>query len=92
MGLLIDGAWQDQWYDTTQSGGKFIRSDSQFRNWVTLDGAPGPSGRGGFAGATASRSIFFSCPAGPSPAKTFNSLIVLLKAPAGPSQKQVTVT
>ncbi|MFO0875758.1 MAG: glutathione S-transferase family protein [Gemmataceae bacterium] len=48
MGLLIDGKWQDQWYDTAKSGGRFVRSDAQFRNWVTADGSPGPSGEGGF--------------------------------------------
>lgn len=48
MGLLVDGEWRDQWYDTVKSGGRFQRQDSAFRNWVTADGAPGPSGEGGF--------------------------------------------
>ena len=48
MGLLIDGIWHDRWYDTSASGGRFVRSDAQFRNWVTADGSPGPSGEGGF--------------------------------------------
>ncbi|UCG73659.1 MAG: glutathione S-transferase family protein [Chromatiales bacterium] len=48
MGLLVGGKWHDQWYDTNSSGGHFVRSKSQFRNWVTPDGAPGPSGEGGF--------------------------------------------
>ncbi|MEM7567000.1 MAG: glutathione S-transferase family protein, partial [Pseudomonadota bacterium] len=48
MGLLIDGEWHDQWYDTKKSGGKFVRSDAGFRNWVTPDGSAGPSGTGGF--------------------------------------------
>lgn len=48
MGLLIDGKWHDQWYDTSASCGRFIRSESQFRNWITADGSPGPSGEGGF--------------------------------------------
>lgn len=48
MGLLVDGKWIDQWYDTDATEGAFIRSDAQFRNWVTADGAPGPSGSGGF--------------------------------------------
>ncbi|MDN6185148.1 MAG: glutathione S-transferase family protein, partial [Lactococcus lactis] len=39
MGLLVDGKWYDQWYDTESTGGRFIRSDSQFRNWVTKDGS-----------------------------------------------------
>ena len=48
MGLLVDGTWQDQWYDTAGTGGRFVRKDSQFRHWVTPDGSPGPSGEGGF--------------------------------------------
>jgi len=48
MGLLQDGQWVDQWYDTKSSGGRFVCKDSAFRNWVTDDGAPGPSGDGGF--------------------------------------------
>ncbi len=48
MGLLIDGKWHDQWYDTKSSGGRFIRQTSQFRNWITPDGSSGPTGRGGY--------------------------------------------
>jgi putative glutathione S-transferase len=48
MGLLVDGKWHDQWYDTKSSGGRFIRTEAQYRNWLTADGAPGPSGEGGF--------------------------------------------
>jgi putative glutathione S-transferase len=48
MGLLVDGKWHDQWYDTASSGGRFVRSDAQFRNWITPDGSAGPTGTGGF--------------------------------------------
>ncbi len=48
MGLLIDGQWHDQWYDTASTGGRFVRTDAKFRHWVTADGQPGPSGQGGF--------------------------------------------
>ncbi|AAZ19427.1 probable IMP dehydrogenase/GMP reductase [Psychrobacter arcticus 273-4] len=48
MGLLVDGQWQDKWYDTEASGGRFEREDAGFRNWVTVDGSAGPSGQGGF--------------------------------------------
>jgi putative glutathione S-transferase len=41
MGLLVDGEWRDQWYDTSKSGGRFVRSDAQFRNAVTADGSSG---------------------------------------------------
>ena len=39
MGLLIEGKWQDQWYDTKSSGGKFVRKESVFRNWIKADGS-----------------------------------------------------
>ena len=48
MGLLVDGKWHDQWYDTSSTGGRFVRSDAQYRNWVTPDGSAGPTGEGGF--------------------------------------------
>ncbi|MFN3835340.1 MAG: glutathione S-transferase family protein [Glycocaulis sp.] len=48
MGRLVDGVWKDEWYDTESTGGKFERWDSVFRNWVTADGEPGPTGKGGF--------------------------------------------
>ncbi|MCW8842379.1 MAG: glutathione S-transferase family protein, partial [Rhodobacteraceae bacterium] len=64
MGLLVDGKWVDQWYDTNKTGGKFIRSESQFRNWITPDGAPGPSGKGGFAAESGRYHLYvsFACP------------------------------
>lgn len=42
MGQLIDGVWHDTRYDTKSTGGRFKRSVSAFRNWLTADGAPGP--------------------------------------------------
>lgn len=48
MGLLVEGVWRDQWYDTKKTGGRFERPQTQFRNWITPDGAPGPTGQGGF--------------------------------------------
>lgn len=48
MGLLIDGQWHDQWYDTDSNDGRFVRSEAQLRNWITSDGSPGPTGEGGF--------------------------------------------
>jgi putative glutathione S-transferase len=48
MGLLVDGVWQDQWYDTRSTGGRFERQASRFRNWVTPDGSAGPIGEAGF--------------------------------------------
>jgi len=48
MGLLVDGKWQDKWYDTDSTGGKFERDAAQFRNFVTADGSAGPTGDSGF--------------------------------------------
>ena len=64
MGLLIDGKWHDQWYDTSSTGGRFVRSDAQFRNWVTPDGEPGPSGAGGFKAEAGRYHLYVSlaCP------------------------------
>lgn len=48
MGLLVDGVWLDKWYDTESTGGRFVRGKAAFRNWVTRDGACGPTGASGF--------------------------------------------
>ncbi|WP_259780793.1 glutathione S-transferase family protein [Aestuariispira ectoiniformans] len=64
MGKLVDGQWVDQWYDTKSTGGKFVRKDSQFRNWVTADGEPGPSGEGGFKAEPSRYHLYvsYACP------------------------------
>jgi len=64
MGLLIDGVWQDRWYDTKSTGGRFERQQSRYRNWVTADGAAGPSGEGGFAAEAGRYHLYVSlaCP------------------------------
>ncbi|WP_250467414.1 glutathione S-transferase family protein [Caballeronia sp. GAFFF2] len=64
MGLLVDGQWQDKWYDTKSTGGRFVRKDAAFRNWVTADGAPGPSGEGGFKAEAGRYHLYVSlaCP------------------------------
>ncbi|WP_265516998.1 glutathione S-transferase family protein [Nitratireductor luteus] len=48
MGLLVDGVWHDQWYDTSKSGGRFERSKSQFGDFVTKDGTPAEGRERGF--------------------------------------------
>ncbi len=48
MGLLIEGKWQDRWYDTKESGGRFVRGQSQWRDWVTPDGRPAEGRTRGF--------------------------------------------
>ncbi|KQT45987.1 glutathionyl-hydroquinone reductase YqjG [Devosia sp. Leaf420] len=64
MGQLIDGEWSDKWYDTSKTGGKFVRSQSGFRNWVTADGSPGLTGEGGFAAEAGRYHLYVSlaCP------------------------------
>jgi putative glutathione S-transferase len=64
MGFLSDGVWNTDWYDTKQSGGEFKRSDSVFRNWVSADGSPGPTGAGGFAAESGRYHLYVSlaCP------------------------------
>ena len=64
MGLLIDGKWHDQWYDTKSTEGEFVRKAPQFRNWVTPDGAAGISGRGGFKAEPGRYHLYISlaCP------------------------------
>ena len=64
MGLLIDGEWRDKWYDTESTGGKFERSTSEFRNWVTADGSAGPSGKSGFQAQSGRYHLYvsYACP------------------------------
>ncbi|MDN6600163.1 MAG: glutathione S-transferase family protein, partial [Tetragenococcus koreensis] len=64
MGLLVDGKWYDQWYDTESTGGRFIRSDSQFRHWITKDGSAGPTGESGFQAEAGRYHLYVSlaCP------------------------------
>src|SRR3981081_3085772 len=45
MGTLVDGEWQDAGYETSLTG-HFERRPTTFRNWVTADGSPGPTGSG----------------------------------------------
>lgn len=63
MGLLIDGRWHDQWYESSKDGA-FQREQAQRRNWVTPDGSPGPTGTGGFAAQEGRYHLYVSlaCP------------------------------
>ncbi|HGA2576567.1 TPA: glutathione S-transferase family protein [Streptococcus agalactiae] len=64
MGLLVDGKWVDQWYDTASTGGKFVRTVTQFRHWVTKDSSAGPSGDAGFKAESGRYHLYVSlaCP------------------------------
>jgi putative glutathione S-transferase len=62
MGLLVEGRWQDQWYESKD--GTFQREQAQRRNWLTADGKPGPTGIGGFAAEAGRYHLYVSlaCP------------------------------
>lgn len=64
MGLLVEGKWHDKWYDTEKNDGRFIREESQYRNWITVDGSAGPSGEGGFKAEPGRYHLYISnaCP------------------------------
>lgn len=63
MGLLVNGEWHDQWYDTSKDG-RFKRSESAFRNWITAEGSAGPSGQDGFQAESGRYHLYVSlaCP------------------------------
>lgn len=64
MGQLMNGIWQNVWYDTAQSGGAYVRSVTTFRNWITPNGAPGLTGIGGFKAESGRYHLYVShaCP------------------------------
>ena len=64
MGQLVDGVWQDTWYDTKSTGGAFKRTTAKFRNWITADGSAGPSGGDGFKAESGRYHLYvsYACP------------------------------
>jgi putative glutathione S-transferase len=64
MGLLIDGVWSTDGYHQDEHDGRFVRDTASFRNWITPDGAPGPSGDSGFAAESGRYHLYVSlaCP------------------------------
>ena len=69
MGVLIDGVWQEQEpeadkTDAARGSGRFERAQTTFRNWVTPDGRPGPTGSDGFSAAPGRYHLYVSlaCP------------------------------
>ncbi|SIT70676.1 putative glutathione S-transferase [Ectothiorhodosinus mongolicus] len=64
MSLLINGELRPGWLEEETEDGEFIRQDSQFRSWITADGAAGPTGDSGFT-AEAGRYHLYVCLACP---------------------------
>jgi putative glutathione S-transferase len=64
MGRLVEGVWRDEGRDSTRSGGRFVRSETQFHNWITADGRAGPTGESGFAAEPGRYHLYVSlaCP------------------------------
>ena len=64
MGQLINGQWDENPNFPTSSDGAFRRPDASFRNWVTPDGAPGPSGAGGYRPESGRYHLYvsYACP------------------------------
>ena len=63
MGRMVDGVWQTN-EQIAAGDGHFHRAETTFRNWITPDGAPGPSGEGGFAAEPGRYHLYVSwaCP------------------------------
>ena len=64
MGLMVHGEWQDDDTIPSDARGHFVRAASRFRNWITVDGAVGPSGEGGFKAEPGRYHLFvsYNCP------------------------------
>ena len=64
MGLLVEGKWSTDWYDTKATDGRFVRQSAGFRNWITADGSSGLSGEDGFKAETDRYHLYVSlaCP------------------------------
>lgn len=64
MGMLVDGVWQKGWINTKKSGGRFVRSQSQWRDWVTADGKPAEGRERGFKAEPGRYHLYvsYACP------------------------------
>jgi glutathionyl-hydroquinone reductase len=64
--MLVNGKWSETWQpvQAKDEKGGFVRRESQFRNWITADGGPGPTGDGGFPAAAGRYHLYVSlnCP------------------------------
>jgi len=68
MGLLVDGAWHGddpgKEFGSRTKDGHFVRKVTAFHNFVTADGSPGPTGKGGFPAERSRYHLYVSlaCP------------------------------
>ena len=64
MGYLKNGEWHDEWAHNDEDSGEFERDESAFRSWITPDGSPGPTGKGGFPAEAGRYRLYISlaCP------------------------------
>ncbi|MFI0847295.1 glutathione S-transferase family protein [Mesorhizobium sp. IMUNJ 23232] len=64
MGQLVDGKWQDVWYSTRETGGRFVRSEAPWRDWVSADGKPAPGRTRGFTAEPGRYHLYvsYACP------------------------------
>lgn len=64
MGLLVEGSWQDSWYDTTSHAGRFAREASRYRHWISADGSVGATGDVGFKAESGRYHLYvsYACP------------------------------
>jgi len=64
MGMLVNGKWLTDAAFPANESGQFVRRETTFRNWVTRDGSPGPSGKGGFRAESGRYHLYVSlaCP------------------------------
>ena len=64
--MLVNGKWQETWQplQKVDDEGRFVRQISSFRNWITADGSPGPTGCGGFKAEPSRYRLYvaFVCP------------------------------
>lgn len=64
MGQLVDGQWVIQSLKELAKDGDFKRANAVWRNWITADGSPWPTGEGGFAAEAGRYHLYVSmaCP------------------------------
>lgn len=64
MSLLVKGELKEDWFAKSSNDGEYVRKDSQFRNWITVDGAAGLSGTAGFVAEKGRYHLYvsYACP------------------------------